>query len=151
VPWYESVGAQRALFAGFLLAFVLGAAAWPITALANRGRQTATSVEPRGRWASMLVSLTGTVNGLFLIALAVLLPRALDLELQYGMPLPLTIVFMLPLVTIPLAVALVVAVLWGVRKRTSFRVGGVVYVAFTAVTIGFVPFLAYWNLLGLRW
>jgi hypothetical protein len=157
VPWYETNGVHRGLFAAFLLVFLIAGVIWPVSALERRLRKrpdadTASVVGERVAWfAGLLVALSGAVNGLFLLGLLLVLPRALDLGLQFGMPPTLVALFALPMMTTALAVGLVLLQLpvWRSRRWSNRGKGG--YSLFTIVALAFVPFLLHWNLLGFRW
>jgi hypothetical protein len=151
VPWYGTLGFQRALFAGFLLVFLGGAGAWPVARLRNRfrPRRAADRRPPVLVW--LLLGGTGLLNAVFLLGLIWLLPRALDLGLQFGMLPGLGALFGLPLATSVLAVGLLVLTLPVWRSRAWSVLGRSAYSCFTLVALAFIPFLLYWNLLGFQW
>ena len=96
VPWSETLGVQRALFAGFLLVFLAGAGAWPVALLRARFHPRPAPGPRPAAVAWLLLEGTGLLNAVFLLGLAVLLPHALDLGLQFGMPPALAALFVLP-------------------------------------------------------
>src|SRR5215216_339350 len=159
VPWYETIGFHRGLFAVFLLVFLTAAVIWPVSALERRLRKrqdadtvsTGVVAERVVRFAGLLVALNGALNGLFLLGLLLVLPRALDLGLQFGMPPTLVALLAMPLMTTALVVGLVLLQLpvWRSRGCSNRARGG--YSVSTVVALAFVPFLLHWNLLGLQW
>ena len=159
VPWYETIGFHRGLFAAFLLVFLTAGVVWPVSAAVRRLRNRPDAdaagtgvVGERVAWfAGLLVALNGALNGLFLLGLLLVLPRALDLGLQFGMPPTLVALLAMPLMTTALVVALVPLLLpvWRCRGCSNCARGG--YSVFSVVALAFVPFLLHWNLLGLQW
>ena len=156
VPWYETVGFQRALYATFLLMFLMTAVAWPLHALLTRIRRpvdgrTGGSVGVPAVLAGLLAPLTAGLNALFLLGLLLVLSRALDLDLQFGMPPTVVALLAIPMLTTALALGLVLLAIpvWRMRTLSTFQKG--VYSLVTLSALGFLPFIVYWNLLGFRW
>jgi CubicO group peptidase (beta-lactamase class C family) len=140
VPPFETVAVQRTLFGGFFLLFAAVTIGVPIVARVRRVRPVA-----------ILAWFTALLNIAFLVGVLIVLPRAFDLDLQFGMPLPLRALFSLPMLSTAAAIGLVVLGIPLLRTSRRVTSGAVAYVAFTLVALAFVPFLGYWNLLGWRW
>jgi hypothetical protein len=156
VPWYETVAFQRVLFGGFMLVFAIAAVAWPARALAYRLGNSLTERRPgsprrMALLASAAATATAGLNAVLLLGLLLVLPQALDLELQFGMPPLLAALLTLPMLTTVLTVGLLLLTIPMWRNPTSSNAGKVGYSLFTAVAVCFVPFLVYWNLLGFQW
>jgi hypothetical protein len=131
VDWFDTVTLQRTLFAAFLLAFAVAALSW--------------------RFVSSLGSVIALLNGSVLVTIAVVLPRSLDLDLQFGMPPALWALFAVPMLTTVLLAPLVIstALEWRAPGLPLTRkIGGAV---FSALAVAFVPFVMHWNLLGFHW
>src|SRR5262249_58388222 len=101
--------------------------------------------------AHMVVWLSGALNALFVAGLLVVLPRAFDLGLKFGIPPPLEALLRLPVVTTALAVGVVLLAIPVWHSNACSKPGRLGYFFFAVVAVAFVPFLAYWNLLGIRW
>jgi hypothetical protein len=136
--------------------FLSGTVVWPLRALARRVRKPGdVRVLGSGRRIAVLASvaawLTAGLNAVFLLGLLLVLPRALDLELQFGMPPLLVALLGIPMLTSALAIGLLLLAIPVWRIRGLLKVEGVMYSAVTMFAVVFVPFLLYWNLLGFRW
>lgn len=141
IAWYETLAIQRGLWIGFGILFLIATIALPILAW-RRWPRTRTAQIALG-----LVWLVAALNLIFLIGLAILLPKAYELGLEYGLPPILTILFWLPRITALLTILLLLTlpmILW----RSSWRLGGrAVYTLLVVATLAFIPLLRYWNLL----
>ena len=133
-----------------------GAIAWSVSVLAGRLRRpraacTHGSIGAISVLTTIAVPLTAGLNAALLLGLLLVLPRALDLDLQFGMPPTLMALLTMPMLTTALAVGLVLLAIpvWHMRSLSKFQGG--VYSLLTLSALGFVPFLLYWNLLGFRW
>ena len=155
VPWYETVGFQRSLLGAFLLVFVMATVARPLARLfRHRRTPVRDSAVARGRlgtFATLALTLSAGVNALFLMGLLLILPRAFDLGMQFGMPPALAVLFAAPVLTTALAAVLVALALPLVRARTWPGPVLSAYCVYAMVAVAFVPFLVYWNVLGLHW
>jgi hypothetical protein len=105
---------------------------------------------PRTRTAQFalwLAWLTAALNLIFLLGLAILLPKAYELGLEYGMPLMLKLLFWLQRVTGLLAILLFLALplIWW-RSNWLLR-GRAGYSLLVVALLGFILLLSYWNVL----
>jgi hypothetical protein len=89
------------------------------------------------------------LNLLFLVSLALLLPRAYELGLEYGLPPMLRMLFWLPRITAVLTLLLLLALPLVWRRLSLPLLGRAVYTLVAAAAVGFIPLLGYWNLLSL--
>jgi CubicO group peptidase (beta-lactamase class C family) len=151
LAWYETVRAQRAFLGGFLLAFLIAATAWPAGALLRRRRGPAAGRPSPLGWARALPTTVAALNLGLLLALVWILPGASDLGLEYRVPAWLVALLVVPIATTTLTSGMVaVGALawrqpaWSARERAG-------YALLVAVAVAFIPFLRYWNLLGVRW
>jgi CubicO group peptidase (beta-lactamase class C family) len=147
VPRYETPVVQGGLAAGFLAVFVSACLVWPLVALWRwwRGSPPARSTLRLTRWLAFLVS---ALNSAFAGGVA---GAVIALDLDYGMPPVLLALLAVPLVVAGLTAVLGVCVLlawrnaWGSLLLRSYL--SLVVLA----SVGFLFFLAHWNLLGFRY
>jgi len=157
VPWYKTVAFQRGVFAMFLIGFATAALVWPLSALIprlfkrNRVHLVDRADARVGTLAAAGVAINAALNATFLLALLIILPRAFDLGLQFGMPPLLGALFSVPILTTGLALALATLTFPMVRTHAWRLRACLAYCLYTIFALAFAPFLLYWNLLGLRW
>jgi hypothetical protein len=141
IAWYETLAIQRGLWLGFGIAFLTATIMLPILAWRWRPR-TRTAQTALG-----LAWLVAALNLIFLIGLAILLPKAYELGLEYGMPPMLAVLFWLPRIAAMLTILLLLAlplIWWRLSWRLVGRAG---YTLLVIGALGFIPLLRYWNLL----
>ena len=137
IAWYETLAIQRRLWIGFGIVFLIVTIALPILAWRRRPRTRTAEIALGLAW------LVAALNLIFLIGLAILLPQAYELGLEYGLPPMLTILFWLPRITALLTIVLllVLPLIWW---RSSWRLGGrAVYTLLVVATLAFIPLLRY--------
>ena len=143
LPWYETKSFQLALLGFFALVFLSAcASALPLGIL---------PVSPRLlEQYRLLAGLIGALNLAFLTGLALLLSLVDRWEFTYGKPPALSALLVIPLVTSALTIGLPVfaALTWSEGYWSPM--GRWHYLLITITALGFIPFLRYWNLLGLR-
>jgi CubicO group peptidase (beta-lactamase class C family) len=132
VPWYETVTFQRGLFATFLLVFLTTTIALPISALIGHLKNTpARRVQGARRRIAVLawgaVSVTAGLDAVLLLGLLLVVPRALDLDLQFGMPPLLVALLTIPMLTTALAMGLLLLTVPIWRTPARSNVGKVGY------------------------
>jgi hypothetical protein len=141
IAWYETLAIQRGLWLGCGIVFLIATIVLPILAWRRRPRTRTAQI------ACGLAWLVAALNLLFLTGVAILLPKAYALGLEYGMPPILTVLFWLPRVTGPLAILLFLAlplIWWRSRWVLGGRAG---YTLLVVAVLGFIPLLSYWNVL----
>jgi hypothetical protein len=141
IAWYETLAIQRGVWLGFGIIFLIATIALPILAWRRRPRRPTTQIALGLAW------LVAALNLIFLIGLAILLPKAYELGLEYGMPPLLSLLFLLPRIAALLTIVLllVLPLIWW---RSSWRLGGrALYTLLVVATLAFIPLLRYWNLL----
>jgi CubicO group peptidase (beta-lactamase class C family) len=143
LPWYETTVFQLGLIGFFVLAFL---SACIISFLPLIGLQPL--LIPR--LPQLLASLIGALDLVFLIGLALAVFQMERWEFVYGIPPVLISLLVIPLLTISLTVGLTIfgALAWRTEYWSVY--GRLYYSLITLATLTFVPFLRYWNLLGLR-
>ncbi len=150
VPWYDTQRAHRLALGGFLLVFLGGALVWPAVLVARRRQGRPVTVSRLARRAAWLLTVTAAMILLLMAALLMLLKSAGG-SYAFGMP-PVTAAVVVGLqVTSLLTLGLVAAFLLLWRRRALAARGLVLYGLFTLVALAFIPWLNYWNLLGIKW
>ena len=147
IPWHEATRFQLGFLGIFVLVFLSECVGWPALYLIRRRWKGAVS---SGQWAPLARWLAWSSSGLsllFLGGLTLLLAyRSLDLAIE--VPLEMMGLLALPLLTCILAVGMVfvATVSW---NHAYWSMGSrLYYSAATLITLGFIWFLYYWNLLG---
>lgn len=138
VPWYEAQPVQLGLVGWFLLAFLsmlLVALLWRTAPVGLRST----------------LALTGLLNMLFLVGIAIALLQMDPWQFAYGPPPVVIGLLALPLVTLALTVVLVGFIVAGWRGH-GWGWTTQLYTALVSVTaLAFPLFLNFWNLLGFRY
>ena len=147
IPWYEATRYQLGFLGIFVLVFVSECIGWPAVYLIRYRRKGPISSGQKAHLARWLAWSTSGLNLLFLVGLILMLVyRSLDLVIE--VPLEMIALLALPLLTCILAIGMVfvAAVSW---KHEYWSMGSRLYYSVvTLVTLGFIWFLYYWNLLG---
>jgi hypothetical protein len=106
----------------------------------------------RGLW---LLTATAALNFTFLVTFFLVLQwvvsGAANVDFNIGMPVWMAALVALPLLTTALTVGLLAVGLLGWRRHAWSGRGLMIYGLFTGVSLLFIPWLNYWNLLGFRW
>lgn len=150
VARYDTEGAHQLALLGFVLVFLAGALAWPLVLLIRRRQHRPGVARPVGRRSAWLLTAVAAMNFCFLVILYVVLNVA-DIDYSFGMPTVLVALLVGLLVANLLTLSLVAALWWVWRRKALPRTGVVLYGLFTLVALAFIPWLNYWNLIGLRW
>jgi CubicO group peptidase (beta-lactamase class C family) len=145
VPWYGTVGVQLA----WLLACVLGFLAQVVGTLVGRIRRAPDAPRPSARGIDRAMVAVGAANLAFLVGLAFTIAGAFG-SLEYGVPAILPALLVIPLLTTAGTLAAAVATGWkltrsgwaGLKVSTALKL---------ALALAYIPWLAYWNLLGFHY
>ncbi|HKQ58334.1 MAG TPA: serine hydrolase domain-containing protein [Candidatus Eisenbacteria bacterium] len=145
VPWYATAIAQAILLGYCILVFLAMLVSAPVAALVRRGRAEVAGAKPRPgpRRVAITVSALGV---LFLAGLA----AGIGSGLEYGVPPWFTVVMALPLVLIGAAFVCLLGmrVVWSDSAASrGWRFG---YTLVAAAGLGFVAWLAQWDLIRFR-
>lgn len=144
--WYQNPALHQALLGACVLIFLTVVIGWPLAALIRRLRGRVAPFAPAVRQARWLAFGVSALNPLFLVLVTALTSAY---PLQFGVPLGVKALFVLPLLTTALTVALPIL---GVRAwpESWSTLGRVQYALVTLAGVAFTWFLSYWNLLGFR-
>lgn len=149
VAWYDTGRAHMGMLIGFVLIFLASAVAGLVVSLR---RPPASSLARRSLW---LLTAIAALNAFFLVAFFVILQLVVagvgNFAFNLGMPPALAALLVVPLLTSVLAVVLLALWLAGWRRRAFSRRGLALGGLFAAVSLLFIPWLNYWNMLGFRW
>ena len=141
IAWHETLAIQRRLWIGFGIVFLLATIALPILAWRRRPRTRTAQIALGLAW------LAAALNLIFLIGLAILLPQAYQLGLEYGMPPMLTMLFWLPRLTAMLTILMLVVLPLVWWRSSWLLIGRAGYTLLVFGALGFIPLLSYWNVL----
>jgi len=142
VPWQGTVGVQRWWLGFCVLGFV-----WQVAGvLYRRRRPPATEPATLERWIGYGLALVAAVNLVFLVGLGLAIVGAFG-SLEYGIPVVLDVLFAFPLATSAITLVSLLGYAWEWRRRTWALRNARLTMALAAA-LAFVPWLAYWNLLG---
>jgi CubicO group peptidase (beta-lactamase class C family) len=150
IPWYETIWMQLGIAGFCVVVFLSAAIIYPIQPLICRLRGKHFQVERRLDRAWLLAGSIATLNLVFLIGLPLSLWLHGVWKLVYGMP-AIAIAFLgIPLLTAILTLGLIVFTMlawknkyWSLRARSHYSL-------ITLTALVFLPFLAYWKLLGFQ-
>ena len=147
IPWYEATRYQLGFLGIFILVFLSECVGWPAVYLIRHRRKRPVSGGHKAHLARWLAWSSSGLNLIFLVGLTLMLVyRFLDLVIE--VPLEMIALLTLPLLTCILAIGMVFVstVSW---KHKYWSMGSRLYYSVvTLITLGFIWFLYYWNLLG---
>ncbi|MEA5596900.1 serine hydrolase domain-containing protein [Rivularia sp. UHCC 0363] len=150
IAWYESVWAQVGIAAFCTIMFFTAFIMYPIIPIIRclRGKSGKFERQLNGAW--VIASLVATLNLVFLIGFPLSLWLIGFWKLVYGVPTVVICLLILPLVSTFLTLALLIfsTVIW--KYKFWSILGRFYYSLVTLAALIFVPFLAYWNLLGFQ-
>lgn len=140
-PWYATASFQLPLMLMFALSFV-GAAMASVLPWTKMG----------GCLSRWLVGVTGLHNALLLASLLWVINYLLNADATDAVPAIPHVGILLPMAWAAVALAVGQAWLWWkTRASASNRLGRLAVSLSTLASWAFVPFLAYWGVLGGRW
>ncbi len=148
IAWYETIWVQLGIAAFCAIVFLSAFLKYPIVPIirALRGKSGKSEGEFNAAW--IVAGLVGTLNLIFLIGLPLSLWLIGLWKLVYGVPTIVVGLFILPLITTVLTLALLIfsIVVW--KYKYWSILSKLHYSLITLAALIFVTFLAYWNLLG---
>ena len=144
--WYQNPIFHQVLLGVCLLIFLTVVIGWPLAALIRRLRDSSIQFAPAVQQARWLAFGVSGLNLLFLVLMVVLTNAY---PLQFGVPVGVKVLFVLPLLTTAMTVGLPIlrARAWAESWST---LGRVQYALVTLAGFVFTWFLNYWNLLGFQ-
>ncbi len=144
--WYQTPAFHQVLFGICTLIFLTVVIGWPLGALVRRLRGRPAQFAPMVRYTRWLAFGVCLLNLLFPVLFVVLTSLQ---PFEFGVPLSAKVLFVLPLLTTVMTVALPVlgARAWS-ESWSPLRRGH--YVVVMLAGFVFIWFLNYWNLLGFR-
>jgi CubicO group peptidase (beta-lactamase class C family) len=149
VAWYDTGQAHMLMLVAFAAIFLGSAVAGAVIGLRQ---PPANGLARRGLW---LLTATAALNFTFLVTFFLVLQwvvsGAANVDFNIGMPVWMAALVALPLLTTALTVGLLAVGLLGWRRHAWSGRGLMIYGLFTGVSLLFIPWLNYWNLLGFRW
>lgn len=148
LAWYEATMFHYILV-GVSMVIFLSVVAWPIGALRNRLEGKKNVGELRSRQARWVAGGMSALYVLFLIGMVIVLSDTQSI--MYGvLPPLLPFVLVLPLLAVVLTIGALgfTVLVW--RNRYWGVIGRVHYTLVTLMSLVFIWFLNYWNLLGFR-
>ncbi len=152
-PWYGRTFPQVGLMLFFALVFLLGFIAWIVGALKSLFRRPSSITSKNARWAIRLACLVSCLGlallfGFIIFIVQAVFPQGMRYMGAYTIPTALRVLPLLGIVTTSLIVALLVLTIRSWREMQS--TGARLHQALIALTaLVFIPWLYYWNLLGL--
>jgi CubicO group peptidase (beta-lactamase class C family) len=147
LPWYETMATQTIFGLAFISTFLIVGLVIPIKALLRRRRSVAATGPTLTslRWATWA---SAALNLVFLVGLTVVLMGMIRTQSFWGIPLSLELLLTLPLLTTPLAAALVFLNARAWSRHTCALGVRLAYGLYLSCAVAFIPYLLYWNLLG---
>ena len=145
VPWFATTAAQLAIASSCIVAFLGTLLAWPLGAVFQRirGRPSRSGLERRTEGAAIVLSV---LNLAFLVGLGV----SMTPQLEYGVPPSFVVLLTVPLISAGVAAALALrcARMW--RESAESLGSRLRYSLVSVAALGFIAWLAQWDLLGYR-
>jgi CubicO group peptidase (beta-lactamase class C family) len=149
-PWYLTIWWQLGLAVVCALVFLSACIVWPIVPIIRSLRGKGFKLERRFSYAWLVAGLVGTLHLLFIVGLPLSLWFYGVWKLIYGVPAIAIPWFYLPPIAIGLSIALLVLTVlawknkyWSIWQRSHYSL-------ITLAAFAFIPFLVYWNFLGLK-
>jgi CubicO group peptidase (beta-lactamase class C family) len=150
ISWYEDIWVQLGIVVFCAIVFLSAFFMYPIRGIIQRLWGKSAKFEPQLKAAWVIAGVYGTLNLIFLIGLPLSLYLIGFWKLVYGIPTIVVALLVLPLITTFLTLALLIFSLiiwkykyWSILSRLHYSL-------VTIAALIFIPFLAYWNLLGFQ-
>jgi hypothetical protein len=147
LAWYKTPMFHIILL-GVSMVLFLSVLAWPIGALCNRLKGKKKAGVLRSRQAHWVVGGMSALYVLFLIGMLIVVSDITSLT--YGISQLLRFVLVLPLLAVVLTIGALGFTVLAWKNRYWGVAGRVHYTLVTLVSLAFIWFLNYWNLLGFR-
>lgn len=150
ISWYEGIWVQLGIVVFCAIVFLSASFMYPIIPIIRRLQGKSAKLEREFNAAWVIAGLVATLNLVFLIGLPLSLWLIGFWKLVYGVPTVVVALLVLPLITTFLTLALLIfsIVIW--KYKFWSMLGRSHYSVVTLAALIFIPFLAYWNLLGFQ-
>jgi hypothetical protein len=146
LAWYESAEAQIGTMGSLLLLFVSAVVLWPLGALIDRLRKRSRAPNPARRRALWVGWIVSVLNLVFLLVILLSFGEGL----VYGVPLPIRVILVIPIVTSILSVVFLALTVLAWMRGYGSLVSRLYYSLIALASVLFVLFAGYWNMLGWR-
>jgi CubicO group peptidase (beta-lactamase class C family) len=143
IAWYESVRFTVPLFLALIAAFIVSVLASLITSVILRKPCQRKTFRTR-----LLAGGTSLVNLMFFFTLGFVLLRMDPLEFFYGIPGPVQLVLILPIVSLLLTLGVLVQTVKILQEEESGKLRKSAYAVHATACVLFLLLLWNWNLLG---
>jgi CubicO group peptidase (beta-lactamase class C family) len=146
LAWYEYPEVQLGTLGTLLLLFVSAVLLLPLGALIGRLRKRSHAHRTARRLALWVGWMVSALNLVFLFVMLL----SFGQDLVYGVPLPIRVTLLVPIVTGILSLAFLALALIGWIRGTWSIAGQLYYSLIALAAVVFVLFVGYWNMLGWR-
>lgn len=150
IHWYEAIWIQLGIAAFCVVVFFWAAIIWPIEPLIRRLRGKHVQVERRLSQAWILAGAIATLNLVFIIGFPLSLWLIGVWKLVYGVPAVVVALLCIPVLTTVLTLGLPIFTALAWKNKYWSKGRQLQYSFITLAALVFIPFLAYWNLLGFQ-
>ena len=139
LPWYEYTIFQLSILVGFLLVFAYGCIIWFRREQPQCGRVN--------RMVKVLAGLICTLNFVFIVGIAVSFLLINPIEFDYGLPWIIFILLHIPLLSTSITIGVSILTVIACTNRYFSIKQRIHHLLIEIASLGFIPFLSYWNLL----
>ena len=153
LAWYDDVVVNRPAALVMIMFFLSACTLWPLVilvrAVIRRLRKAPRTTHATHRPAALLAGIVSLLNLAFFIGLDTWLGNsAYRLRLIYGMTPEMVVMLWLPIISVPLTLAVVCLAIRAWQRGTWSMAGRVYYSLVALVGVVYPVFLYHWNLLG---
>lgn len=148
LSWYETVSFQMIASAIFILVFFIGFILWLVGIILQNIRKK-TSFR-HGRPVRLFSGITCGLNLVFLIGFVITFLQLQSIGI-YGLPEYVTLLFVIPFISIVLAVTSAIFIIIAWLHRNGDTIWRIYHSFIAFISLMFIPFLLYWNLIGFRY
>ncbi len=150
LPWYETTYFHIPLAIFFLIAFLSATWVGIIRNIVRYHSKSSQQHKPIARLAWLVAGIVSLLYLVFPIGMGLALLLNDPIELIYGVPSVMVALLWIPIVAALISILLPMFAVLAWQKKYWSSWGKLHYSIVTIATLGFIPFLDYWNLLGFR-
>ncbi|MDF5725434.1 MAG: serine hydrolase [Rhizonema sp. PD37] len=150
LAWYETLDVQKRLLLFSLLIFLSVFCLWLINLLIQCWRKQFSNISRKIRLIQVLIGLISGLNLFFLIGTVILILRINYWEFFFGLPIIMSILLYLPILTTGLTTSLPIIGLIAWKDKSWSIVGRLCYLLTMLASSTFILLLNYWSLLGFQ-